>query len=200
MEAGGIGLSSGLYYAPGSYAKTEEVIALAKVVGEMGGVYESHIRDEADYNIGVVGAVQEVIRIAEEGHLPGIVAHMKALGPASWGLSMALVERIKQARDRGVEVYADQYPYDASGTGIVGALIPRWAEVGGRAGAAQADSGSGARSARRRHPPQLRAARRAGQAGDLALRAEPGVRGTVARAGREGDRQAGRRDRDGAAA
>ncbi len=132
MEAGGIGLSSGLYYAPGSYAKTEEVIAIAKVVGEMGGVYESHIRDEADYNIGVVGAVQEVIRIAEEGHLPGIVAHMKALGPASWGLSMALVERIKQARDRGVEVYADQYPYDASGTGIVGALIPRWAEVGGR--------------------------------------------------------------------
>jgi N-acyl-D-amino-acid deacylase len=132
MAAGGIGLSSGLYYAPGSYAKTEEVIALAKVVGEMGGVYESHIRDEADYNIGVVGAVQEVIRIAEEGHLPGVVAHMKALGPASWGLSMALVERIKQARDRGVEVYADQYPYEASGTGIVGALIPRWAEVGGR--------------------------------------------------------------------
>jgi N-acyl-D-aspartate/D-glutamate deacylase len=133
MEAGGIGLSSGLYYAPGSYAKTEEVIALAKVVGEMGGVYESHIRDEADYNVGVVAAVQEVIRISEEGHLPGIVAHMKALGPASWGLSMALVERIQQARDRGVEVYADQYPYDASGTGIVGALIPRWAEVGGRA-------------------------------------------------------------------
>ncbi len=133
MEAGGIGLSSGLYYAPGSYAKTEEVIALAKVVGDMGGVYESHIRDEADYNVGVVAAVQEVIRIAEEGHLPGIVAHMKALGPASWGLSMALVERIRQARDRGVAVYADQYPYDASGTDIVGALIPRWAEVGGRA-------------------------------------------------------------------
>ena len=132
MEAGGIGLSSGLYYAPGSYSKTEEVIALARVVGEMGGVYESHIRDEADYSVGVEAAVQEVIRIAEEGHLPGIVAHMKALGPASWGLSMALVERIAQARDRGVEVYADQYAYEASGTGIVGALIPRWAEVGGR--------------------------------------------------------------------
>jgi N-acyl-D-aspartate/D-glutamate deacylase len=92
MEAGGIGLSSGLYYAPGSYARTEEVIALAKIVGEMGGVYESHIRDEADYSVGVVAAVEEVVRIAEEGHLPGIVAHMKALGPASWGLSMALVE------------------------------------------------------------------------------------------------------------
>src|SRR5437867_3333425 len=133
MEAGGIGLSSGLYYAPGSYANTEEVIALARIVGELGGVYESHIRDEADYSVGVIAAVQEVIRISEEGHLPGIVAHMKALGPASWGLSMALVEKIRQARDRGVEVYADQYPYNASGTGIVGALIPRWAEVGGTA-------------------------------------------------------------------
>src|SRR2546423_1765320 len=67
MEAGGIGLSSGLYYAPGSYAKTEEVIALAKIVGELGGVYESHIRDEADYSVGVVNAVLEVIRISEEG-------------------------------------------------------------------------------------------------------------------------------------
>ena len=132
MEAGGIGLSSGLYYAPGSYAKTEEVIALAKIAGEMGGVYESHIRDESNYSIGVVAAVEEVIRIAEEGRIPAVVGHMKALGQGSWGLSMALVERIKQARDRGVEVYADQYPYDASGTGIVGALIPRWAEVGGR--------------------------------------------------------------------
>ncbi len=133
MEAGGIGLSSGLYYAPGSYAKTEEVIALAKIVADMGGVYESHIRDEADYSVGVVAAVEEVIRIAEEARIPAVVGHMKALGPASWGLSMALVEKIEQARVRGVEVYADQYPYDASGTGIVGALIPRWAEVGGRA-------------------------------------------------------------------
>src|SRR5258705_6320219 len=106
MEAGGIGLSSGLYYAPGSYAKTEEVIALAKIAGELGGVYESHIRDEADYSVGVVAAVQEVIRIAEEGRLPRIVAHMKPLGPGSWGLSMALVEKIEQARDRGVEGYA----------------------------------------------------------------------------------------------
>jgi N-acyl-D-amino-acid deacylase len=132
MGAGAIGLSSGLYYAPGSYAKIEEVIAMAKAAGEAGGVYESHIRDEADYNIGVVAAVEEVVRVAEEGRLPAIVAHMKALGPASWGKSRTLVERIQQARDRGIEVWADQYPYDASGTGIIGALIPRWAEVGGR--------------------------------------------------------------------
>ncbi|HWW86997.1 MAG TPA: hypothetical protein VNZ26_25550, partial [Vicinamibacterales bacterium] len=132
MEAGGIGLSSGLYYAPGIYAKTDEVIALAKVVGDMGGVYESHIRDEADYNIGLVAAVDEVIRISEQARIPGIVAHMKALGPANWGLSTVIVDHLKAARDRGVQVYADQYPYEASGTGIVGALVPRWAEVGGR--------------------------------------------------------------------
>src|SRR5262249_60370547 len=110
MTAGAIGLSSGLYYAPGSYAKTEEVIAMAKAAGESGGVYESHVRDEADYNIGVVAAVDELIRISEEGHIPGIVAHLKALGPTSWGLSKTLVERIQRARDRGVEVWPDQYP------------------------------------------------------------------------------------------
>jgi N-acyl-D-amino-acid deacylase len=132
MEAGGLGLSSGLYYAPGSYATTDEVIALARVAGEFGGVYSSHIRDEADYSIGVVASVQEVIRIAEEARLPGVVSHMKALGPAQWGLSAALTTRIERARARGVQVYADQYPYEASGTGLSAALVPRWAQVGGR--------------------------------------------------------------------
>jgi N-acyl-D-amino-acid deacylase len=131
MRAGGIGLSSGLYYAPGSYSKTEEVIAMARAAGEAGGVYQSHIRDEGDYNVGVVASVDEVIRIAEEGHLPGIVTHMKALGRGSWGLSKTMTEHIDAARTRGVAVWADQYPYEASGTSITGALIPRWAQVGG---------------------------------------------------------------------
>jgi N-acyl-D-amino-acid deacylase len=131
MKAGGIGLSSGLYYAPGSYARTEEVIAMAKAAGEHGGVYSSHIRDEGDYTIGVVAAVDEVIRIADEGQLPGVVSHMKALGVASWGLSIASLMRIEAARARGVQVWADQYPYEASGTSITGALVPRWAQVGG---------------------------------------------------------------------
>jgi N-acyl-D-aspartate/D-glutamate deacylase len=131
MKAGGIGLSTGLYYAPGSYSKTEEVIAMARAAAQAGGVYESHIRDEGDYSTGLVESVQEVIRIAEEAGLPGIVAHMKALGKASWGLSYAATMRIDAARARGIEVYADQYPYDASGTGIGGALVPRWAQVGG---------------------------------------------------------------------
>jgi N-acyl-D-aspartate/D-glutamate deacylase len=132
MRAGAFGLSSGLYYAPGSYSKTGEVVAMARLAGQFGGVYSSHIRDEGDYTIGVVNAVQEVITIAEEGGLIGIVSHMKALGPASHGLSMALVERIEAARARGVQVYSDQYPYNASGTGITGALMPRWAQVNGR--------------------------------------------------------------------
>jgi N-acyl-D-aspartate/D-glutamate deacylase len=132
MRAGAIGLSSGLYYAPGSYSKTDEVIALARMAAQFGGVYASHIRDEGDYNVGVVAAVQEVITIAEQAGLIGVVTHMKALGPANHGLSMALIERVEAARARGVQVYADQYPYHASGTGIAGALIPRWAQVGGR--------------------------------------------------------------------
>jgi N-acyl-D-amino-acid deacylase len=132
MRAGAFGLSSGLYYAPGSYSKTSEVVAMARMAGQFGGVYSSHIRDESDYTVGVVAAVQEVITIAEEAGLIGVVSHMKALGPASHGLSMALAGRIEAARARGVQVYADQYPYNASGTGIVGALIPRWAQVGGR--------------------------------------------------------------------
>ena len=85
MIDGGVGLSSGLYYAPGSYSKTSEVIAMAKATAPYGGVYSSHIRDEADYTIGVVAAVQEVIDIAEQGGVIGVVSHMKALGPASWG-------------------------------------------------------------------------------------------------------------------
>jgi N-acyl-D-amino-acid deacylase len=132
MRAGAFGLSSGLYYAPGSYSKTGEVVAMARMAAQFGGVYSSHIRDEADYTIGVVAAVQEVITIAEDAGLIGVVSHMKALGPASHGLSLALIERIEAARARGVQVYSDQYPYNASGTGIGGALIPRWAQVGGR--------------------------------------------------------------------
>jgi len=109
------------------------VIAMAKIAAQFGGVYESHVRDEADYNIGVVSAIDEVIRVADEAALPGVVAHMKALGPGTWGLSKTLVARIQQARDRGVQVFADQYPYDASSTGLEAALVPRWAEVGGAA-------------------------------------------------------------------
>jgi N-acyl-D-amino-acid deacylase len=131
MDEGAFGLSSGLYYLPGSHAKTEEVIALARVAGERGGVYTSHIRDESNYGIGVVAAVDEVIRIAEEGRLTGIVSHMKALGPANWGLSSTMIDHIERARARGLRVFADQYPYEASSTSLRAALLPDGVPSGG---------------------------------------------------------------------
>jgi N-acyl-D-amino-acid deacylase len=124
MEQGAFGLSSGLFYVPGSFARTEEVIALAAAAGERGGLYTSHIRDEGNYDIGVVAAVQEVIRIAEEGGVIGIVSHAKALGPDNWGLASAITHRIDAARARGVQVFADQYAYEASSTSLGAALMP----------------------------------------------------------------------------
>lgn len=132
MEAGGFGLSTGLFYTPGSFASTEEVIELAREAARYGGVYQSHIRDEADYDVGVVAAVDEVIRVAREAELPGIVTHIKVLGPRVWGYSSALVHRIERAREAGVEVFADQYPYEASATSLSAALVPQWALDGGR--------------------------------------------------------------------
>jgi N-acyl-D-aspartate/D-glutamate deacylase len=129
MAAGAFGLTSGLYYAPGSYAATDEVIALAREVHPIG-VYSSHIRDESDYTIGLLAAVDEVVAIAEGAGVPGVVTHMKALGPDSWGLAAAACLRIERARQRGIEVWADQYPYEASGTSVIGALVPRWALAG----------------------------------------------------------------------
>jgi N-acyl-D-amino-acid deacylase len=135
MEDGAFGLSSGLFYVPGSYANTEEMIALATVAGELGGVYTSHIRDEGNYGPGVAAAVEEVIRIAEQGRLTGIVSHMKALGPDNWGLSMALTTRLDRARSRGVSVFADQYPYEASSTSLQAALLPGGDDAASQVGA-----------------------------------------------------------------
>jgi N-acyl-D-amino-acid deacylase len=124
MQEGAFGLSSGLFYTPGSFAKTDEVVALAAVAGEFGGLYTSHIRDEGDYGPGVVASVDEVIRIAEEAHVIGIVTHMKALGPDSWGLAATMIQHIDAARARGVQVFADQYAYEASSTSLRAALLP----------------------------------------------------------------------------
>src|SRR5690606_37251087 len=132
MEAGAFGLSSGPFYAPGSYSDTEELVALARVAAEFGGAYTSHIRDESDYSIGLIAAVDEVITVAREADLPGVVTHVKALGPRVWGFGAAIVHRIDRAREQGVQVYADQYPYEASSTGLDAALVPRWAQAAGR--------------------------------------------------------------------
>ena len=129
--AGAFGLSAGPFYTPGNFSKTDEHIALARVAAEFDGFYTSHIRDESDYNVGVVAAVDEVIQIAREARVPGIVTHIKCLGPRVWGLSGEIVQHIDAARAAGVEVFADQYPYDASATSLSAALVPAWALEGG---------------------------------------------------------------------
>lgn len=133
FEAGAFGLSAGPFYTPGTFSKTEEHIVLARVAAGFDGFYTSHIRDEADYNVGVRAAVDEVIRVAREARLPGIVTHIKVLGPRVWGLSGEIIQRIDAARSAGVQVFADQYPYEASSTGLTAALVPAWVQEGGTA-------------------------------------------------------------------
>jgi len=180
---GSFGLSTGLYYAPGSYASTDEVLALAKELGGSG-VYSSHIRDEGDYTVGLLAAVDEVIRIAEEAHIAGIVTHMKALGPGNWGKVVPATIRIERARARGVSVWADQYPYQASGTSITGALVPRWAQAGetmpGRPSPLEQRLTSQAERARLRAEMIVNIERRGGP-GSLQVsrhRADPSIEGT----------------------
>ena len=131
FDDGAFGFSSGPFYAPGSYSKTDELVDLTRIAAKYHAPYQSHIRDESDYTIGLLAAVEEVITIAREAHTRGIVTHIKALGPDVWGFSSAIVQRIDRARDEGVEVFADQYPYEASSTSLAAALVPRWAQAGG---------------------------------------------------------------------
>jgi N-acyl-D-amino-acid deacylase len=128
MLDGAFGLSTGLFYVPGNYAPTEEVIEIAKVVGRFGGMHISHMRDEA---AGVLDSVRETIRIGEEGKLPTQVTHHKIIGGANWGKSVESLRLIDEARQRGVDVSLDQYPYTASHTGSA-AMFPQWALEGGR--------------------------------------------------------------------
>jgi len=123
MEDGALGLSTGLAYVPGTFAATEEVIALAIVAREHGGIYISHMRDEG---AGVMASVRETIRIGEEARIPVQISHHKVGGQAQFGKSADTLALIAAARLRGVDVTFDQYPYTASQTGI-SLIIPRWA-------------------------------------------------------------------------
>jgi dihydroorotase/N-acyl-D-amino-acid deacylase len=129
MLEGAFGLSSGLFYVPGTFTPTAEVVELAKVACRMGGIYISHMRDEASR---VLDSVRETIEIGEKGGLPAQVTHHKIIGKANWGRSADTLRLIDEARARGVDATIDQYPYTASSTGIGSALLPAWALEGGR--------------------------------------------------------------------
>jgi N-acyl-D-amino-acid deacylase len=132
MRDGALGMSTGLYYAPGSYSSTDEVIELAKIAAAHGGIYDTHQRDESSYTIGLLASVREVLRIGREAHIPVHFSHIKALGVDVFGSADTVIAMIHAAQREGLTVAACEYPYDASGTSLVSALVPRWAEVGGR--------------------------------------------------------------------
>lgn len=129
MRDGAFGMSTGLFYLPGNFTPTEEVIELARVIGALGGVHTSHMRDEAAH---VADSVRETIRIGEEGGLPTQVTHHKIIGRAYWGGTAETLRLVDEARARGVDVTVDAYPYTASSTGLE-SLFPRWALESGRA-------------------------------------------------------------------
>jgi dihydroorotase/N-acyl-D-amino-acid deacylase len=129
MRDGAFGLSTGLFYVPGIFTPTAEVIALAAVAGEMGGMHVSHMRNEA---AGILDSVKETIAVGEQGHMPTQLTHHKIIGTKNWGLSVETLALVAAARARGVDVTIDQYPYTASSTGI-NALLPPWALEGRQA-------------------------------------------------------------------
>ncbi len=129
MKEGAFGMCTGLRYVPGSYADPEEVEELLKVVGKYGGFYASHVRDEGDRGT-YPTAIAEAIQIGEKAGVPVQISHFKALGKRAWGKIDAALKLVDEARARGVDVMADQYPYAASGTGFM-AWIPRWSHEGG---------------------------------------------------------------------
>ncbi len=127
MEEGAFGLSTGLFYVPGSFTGTDEVIALAAVAARYGGIYISHMRDEA---LRLLDSVRETIRIGEEAGIPVQMTHHKVIGRDMWGASVESLALVDAARARGIDITIDQYPYAASQTSIT-AVVPQWAQAGG---------------------------------------------------------------------
>ncbi len=133
MCEGATGFSTGLFYAPQSFAATADVVAVAREAATRGGMYDTHQRDESSYSIGLLASVEEAIEIGRQANMPVHFAHLKALGVDVHGHAAAVISAIDKARAAGVEVTADQYPWLASGSNLDAALLPRWAVDGGGA-------------------------------------------------------------------
>jgi N-acyl-D-aspartate/D-glutamate deacylase len=121
MKDGAWGLSTGLIYTPGTYAKTDEIIALAKQASKHHGIYASHIRHE---DTRLLEAIEEALTIGHEAKLPVHVSHIKASGKKAWGLSADAIALIQKSRSNGMTVTADQYPYIASSTSLAATVVP----------------------------------------------------------------------------
>lgn len=134
MRDGAFGMSTGLIYVPGTFTPTEELIEIAKVVAKHGGIYASHIRNEG---AGLLESIDEAVRIGRDAGLPVHISHLKASGKANWGSLRLAIQRIEAARQSGLRVTADQYPYAASSTSLEATLFPTWSRDGGTAGLKQ---------------------------------------------------------------
>ena len=127
MHEGAFGLSTGLRYLPGTFSKTDEVVALSKVAADSAGIYTSHLREEG---LGVIEGVAEAIEIGRRTGITVVLTHHKVIGKEMWGKSVRTLAMVDSARNAGVDVRIDQYPYTATSTGI-GVLVPTWALAGG---------------------------------------------------------------------
>ena len=128
MKSGAFGISTGLKYLPGAFSNVNEVIALSAVASEYDGFYTSHLREEG---LGLIEAVQEAIQISRDAEIPVVLTHHKAIGMPMWGKSQQTLAMVDSAREIGLDIMMDQYPYIASYTGI-SVLIPAWARAGGQ--------------------------------------------------------------------
>jgi len=128
MKDGAVGLSTGLIYIPGTYSKTEEVVALAKIAAKYNGVYSTHMRDEGD---SVTQAIDEALNIAKQANIPLEISHFKLSGQQNWGRSKETLPMVIRAREAGLDVTIDQYPYTASSTSL-STLLPDWVLADGQ--------------------------------------------------------------------
>ena len=129
MEDGAVGISTSLVYAPAFYAKTEELIELAKIASRYGGVYATHMRNESN---AIMSALDEAIHIGTEANIPVEIFHLKMAGKPNWGKMRDVIAKIEAARAHGLDITADQYPYVAGATSL-GAAVPPWSHEGGTA-------------------------------------------------------------------
>jgi N-acyl-D-amino-acid deacylase len=127
LQAGAFGMTSGLIYPPGVYAREDELIELCKTVAAYGGIYTSHMRNESDH---VIDSVAETIRVAEKAGLPALISHHKIAGKHNWGKSQDTLALIDEANQKGLKVRCDQYPYHAGATSLISALPPEYASDG----------------------------------------------------------------------
>ena len=127
MEDGALGVSYALIYPPDTYTSTQELVEVARVAGNYGGIYVTHLRSEGDR---LLEAIDEAVEIGRQAGLPVEIYHLKATGRQNWHKMAQAIERIQAARDAGVDVTADMYPYAASGTGL-DSVLPPWVAEGG---------------------------------------------------------------------